>query len=180
MSTKAKRRFKIIIITILALVGIYIVWSPLSLTKISDRSNPYTPNKDLKTEKKEETTGMSAEDIRTYSVKKTAKLLTFTVKNDLSKGEANCIGYAQMCAGISNYAFKTNGLKASAKPVVGYVMFYGINLCDVLKWFMPSKRWENFVKDHDFVEYHIDGETIYCDASAYDLLWKDCKTYKKW
>lgn len=29
---------------------------------------------------------------------------------------------------------------------------------------------------HDFVEYHIDGQTIYCDASAYDLIFKECKT----
>lgn len=176
MSSKAKKRIRTFVCTLLVLIGIYIVWSPLSLTKISDRPNPYAPDKNLKTEIKEETSGMTAEEIRSYSVKKTAKSLSFTISNDLSKGEANCIGYAQMCASISNYAFKVNGIKASAKPVVGYVMFYGINLCDVLKWCMPNKRWENFVKDHDFVEYDIDGETIYCDASAYDLLYKDCKT----
>lgn len=151
---------------------------PLTLTKISDRSNPYYPERALQSEIKEDTEGMCAEDIRNYSVKKTAKILSFTVKNNLSKGEANCVGYAQMCAGISNYAFRTNNVTASAKPVVGYVMFCGINLCNVLKWCMPSKRWENFVKDHDFVEYHIDGQTIYCDASAYDLIYKDCKTTK--
>lgn len=119
---------------------------------------------------------MSAEEIRNYSVRKTAGILSFTIKNDLSKREANCVGYAQMCAGISNYAFGANGINASAKPVVGYVMLCGLNLCDVLKWCMPTKRWENFVKDHDFVEYHIDGQTIYCDASAYDLIFRDCKT----
>lgn len=151
---------------------------PLTLTKISDRPNPYYPDRTLQSEIKEDTEGMCAEDIRIYSVKKTAKILSFTVKNNLSKGEANCVGYAQMCASISNCAFRTNNINASAKPVVGYVMFYGVNLCNVLKWCMPSKRWENFVKDHDFVEYHIDGQTIYCDASAYDLIYKDCKTTK--
>ena len=30
----------------------------------------------------------------------------------------------------------------------------------------------------DFVEYHIDGKIIYCDASTYDLLCKDLKTIK--
>ena len=44
---------------------------------------------------------------------------------------------------------------------------------------MPNKRSENFVKDHDFVEFQINGQTIYADASAYDLIWKDCKTVKR-
>ena len=175
---KNKKRLKVTVCTILILIVIYIVWSPLSLTKISDRGNPYSPDSALKEEIKNETEGMSAEEIRNYSVKKTAKRLSFTVKNNLSMGEGNCVGYAQMCAGISNYAFRVNGIKASAKPVVGYVMFYGINLCDVLKWCMPSKRWENFVKDHDFVEYHIYGRTIYADANLYDIFWKDCETIK--
>lgn len=121
---------------------------------------------------------MNAEEIRSYSLKKTCSLLSFSVRNDLSDGKANCIGYAQMCASIFNYACRSNGLNSKAKPVVGYVMLYGINLCDVLKWCMPTKRWENFVKDHDFVEFNIDGQVIYADASAYDILWQDCKTSK--
>lgn len=177
MNRKTKHRLFRVSLVIIALVIFYLVL-PLTLTKIGDRANPYYPDRTLQSEIKDETEGMSAEEIRNYSIKKTAKFLSFTVKNNLSEGEANCIGYAQMCAGISNYAFRVNGINASAKPVVGYVMFCGINLCDVLKWCMPSKRWENFVKDHDFVEYHIDGQTIYCDASAYDLIYKDCKTTK--
>lgn len=168
--TKCKLLFAIIVIVIVYLI------SSLTLLKIKDRPNPYYPDRTFRTEIKEETEGMSAEEIRNYCVKKTAKKLSFTVKNDLSKGEANCVGYAQMCASISNCAFRQNGINASAKPVVGYVMCCGVNLCNVLKWCMPSKRWENFVKDHDFVEYHIDGQTLYCDASAYDLLFNDCKT----
>lgn len=178
MNQKNKKKLKVTVCTILILILIYIAWSPLSLTKIGDRTNPYLPDAALKEDIKAETASMSAEEIRLYSIRKTAKLLSFTTKNNLLKGEANCVGYAQMCAGISNYAFRVNGINASAEPVVGYVMFYGINLCDVLKWCMPSKRWENFVKDHDFVEYHIDGQTLYCDASAYDLLFKDCITKK--
>ncbi|MCQ2257448.1 MAG: hypothetical protein MJZ41_05565 [Bacteroidaceae bacterium] len=170
------KKLKIIGFAILILIVIYVVWSPLTLTKFGDRTNPYHPDAALKEEIKAETAGMSAEEIRLYSIKKTAKRLSFTVKNNLANGKANCVGYAQMCAGISNYAFRTNGINASAKPVVGYVMFYGVNLCDILKWCMPNKRWKNFVKDHDFVEYHIDGKTIYADASLYDVFWKDCET----
>lgn len=177
MNRKTKRRLLYTSLTIVAIFAICLIL-PLTLTKINDRPNPYHPDRTLQSEIKEDTKGMSAEDIRNYSVKKTAKILSFTVKNNLPKGEANCVGYAQMCASISNYAFRANNINASAKPVVGYVLFCGVNLCNILKWCMPSKRWENFVKDHDFVEYHIDGQTIYCDASAYDLIYKDCKTVK--
>ena len=155
------------------------LWSPLSLTKIGDRVETYSLDKVLKTDIKEESSGLSTDEIRSYSIKKTAKLLSFSIKNNLSKGKANCVGYAQLCASICNYAFQINGIKAQAKPVVGYVMFYGINVCNVLKCCMPNKRSENFVKDHDFVEFQINGQTIYADASAYDLIWKDCKTVKR-
>lgn len=175
MNRQTKHKLFRALLVIIVLAILYLLL-PLTLTKINDRANPYYPDRTLQSEIKDETGGMSAEEIRNYSVKKTAKNLSFTVKNNLSKGEANCVGYAQMCAGISNYAFRTNGINASAKPVVGYVMFYGVNLCDILKWCMPNKRWKNFVKDHDFVEYHIDGKTIYADASLYDVFWKDCET----
>ena len=177
MNRRTKRSLISTLIPIIVMVIVYLML-PLTLTKINDRSNPYYPASPLQSEIREDTQGMSAEEIRKYSVRKTTKILSFTVKNNLSKGEANCVGYAQMCASISNYAFRANNVNASAKPVVGYVMLCGVNLCNVLKWCMPSKRWENFVKDHDFVEYHIEGQTIYCDASAYDLICKDCKTIK--
>lgn len=177
MNKRRNRKLLYALCGIVTIVIFYVIM-PLTLVKTSDRPNPYHPDQALLSAIKEDTKGMSAEEIRNYSVKKTAKMLSFTVKNNLSKGEANCIGYAQMCAGISNYAFRVNGIKASAKPVVGYVMCCGVNLCNVLKWCMLSERWENFVKDHDFVEYHIDGQTIYSDASAYDLIYRDCKTTK--
>lgn len=169
------KKIKIFFLTIFAISCIG--WFNISLSKISDRSSNYIPNNSLKEEIKIETKELSPEEIRKYSIKKTANILSFAVKNDLCNGEANCVGYAQMCAGISNYAFRTHGYNSSAKPVVGYVKLFGVNLCYILKWCMPTKRWENFVKDHDFVEFNnIDGSTIYCDASAYDLIWNDCKT----
>jgi len=161
MNKKIKRSLSCLLFTITAIIVVYLIL-PLTLTKIANRPNPYYPDKALRSEIREETKEMSAEEIRNYSVKKTAGNLSFTVSNNLPKGKANCVGYAQMCASISNYAFRVNGINASAKPVVGYVFCCGINLCNILKWFMPSKRWENFVKDHDFVEYHMDGQTIYC------------------
>lgn len=169
---------KITILLFSIILFAYIGWLNISLSKISDRIPNYYPNKSLKEEILLETKGLSSEEIRKYSIKKTAKILSFTVKNNLDNGNANCVGYAQMCAGISNYSFRINGYNSYAKPVVGYVKLLGVNLCNVLKCCMPTKRWENFVKDHDFVEYHIDGQTIFCDASAYDLIFNDCMTIK--
>ena len=154
------RNKKIFLFLLAIIVIVCISWLNISLLKISDRTSNYLPSKSLKEEIKIETKGLSQEEIR----------------NDISNGKANCVGYAQMCAGISNYAFRINGYNSSAKPVVGYVKLLGVNLCNILKLCMPTKRWENFVKDHDFVEYHIDGDIIYCDASTYDLIMNDCKT----
>lgn len=50
----------------------------------------------------------------------------------------NCVCYAQMYAGICNYAYKVNDLYCHAKPVVGYVSLCGINLCMILKSLMPN------------------------------------------
>lgn len=170
------RNKKIFLFLLVIIVIVCISWLNISLLKISDRTSNYLPSKSLKEEIKIETKGLSQEEIRKYSIKKTASILSFTIKNDISNGKANCVGYAQMCAGISNYAFRINGYNSFAKPVVGYVKLLGVNLCNILKLCMPTKRWENFVKDHDFVEYHIDGDIIYCDASTYDLIMNDCKT----
>jgi len=178
MNNKIKNRIKYLTILLFVLLAIFILWTPLSLQKVSNRPISYTPDKQLKAEIKMETLDMSAEEIYNYSIRKTAKLLSYSTKNNLAEGKANCCGYAQMCAGISNYAFKTNSLNSSAKPVVGYVMFCNINVCDILKACMPNNRWKNFVKDHDFVEFHIGEMSFYADANAYDFLWKDLKTIK--
>ena len=50
---------------------------------------------------------------------------------------------------------------------MGYVTFYGINLCDVLKALAPQEV-KNYVKDHDFVELELDDKVVFFDASLYD------------
>ena len=45
-----------------------------------------------------------------YSMRLTADLLSFTEKNDLDNGKANCVGYAVLCSRICNYAFQVNGM----------------------------------------------------------------------
>ncbi|MBR3673289.1 MAG: hypothetical protein IKN65_03205 [Clostridia bacterium] len=107
----------------------------------------------------------------------TARYLTFSKHNNLQKGEANCVGYAQLCAAIMNELFRRNKLyDCSAKPVVGYATFYRLNLCRILERFAP-KKWKNFFKNHDFVEFRIDNTpSHYYDPTIYDLMNCHCET----
>lgn len=112
-----------------------------------------------------------------FSLIFTAKQLTFAEKNNLGENEANCVGYAHVCSSICNYALVHHGYTPSAKPVVGYVSFCGINLCPILQRIVPMK-YKNFVKNHDFVELNTDSYCIYFDASLYDYH-LNCITKRK-
>lgn len=90
--------------------------------------------------------------------------LSFTAENDIKNGKANCVGYAQLTSATINYAFKIKNLPYKAKPVVGKVYLFGINLNNVAQKILPQK-YRQFFKDHDFVE--IDLEDI--DTSLQDL-----------
>lgn len=104
-----------------------------------------------------------------YSVKLTAKLLTFSATQgklgNNKKSKANCVGYARLCVSICNYGFRQNHIQAKAKPVVGYVYLWNINLCKLISH-NTSGRLSLFTKDHDFVD--IDGKFV--DPCIYDIL----------
>jgi hypothetical protein len=169
---------KLIIFAIIAVI-LYVGTASFSLIKTGERSTvSYPLSKELKERIVNETHELDEIDILNYSLELTDELLEFDETNNIKEGKANCVGYALLCANIMNYGLKVNNLEGTCKPVVGYVKLLGVNLCNVLKCCMPTKRWENFVKDHDFVEYHIDAQTIFCDASAYDLIFNDCMTIK--
>lgn len=170
-----KRKKKIILFS-LVFVFFWGAWASISLRKLKDRSVNYELTSDLKNDIQKETKGFTCHEIYKYSLTKTSEILSFSSTNNLRNGKANCVGYAQMCASVANYSFAVNQHKCKAKPVVGYVMLWGVNLCNVLICFMPSEKWKNFVKDHDFVEFSGDGDSFYADASFYDLFFNDCKT----
>ena len=91
-----------------------------------------------------------------------ATKLSFAQKNDIPNHKANCVGYARYAADVINYAFKVKHINDHAKPVVGHVISFGINLNKIAPLLVP-KKYKNFVKNHDFVEtnnYYIDP-TIY-------------------
>jgi hypothetical protein len=147
----------------------------MGLVKTNNRPNPGNSlSKQIKSKISDECKSSNPEDCLKYSLQLTSDLLSFTEKNDIENGKANCVGYAILCSRICNYSFEMNKLKYHAKPVVGYVTLYGINICNILKSLAPQK-WKKFVKDHDFVELELEDKTIFFDASLYDY-YLDCTT----
>lgn len=154
----------------IAVMIVVVMLMPISFVKTSDRgvTHDYFPE-ELKGRIKSETAGYSDEEIVKYSLDLTAELLRFTRVNALKDGKANCVGYAQLCSNICNYAFAACHSKARTKPVVGTIEICGVDVCKVAYALAPAKD-KNFVKDHDFVEYrHRDGTTSFFDPSIYDV-----------
>ena len=151
------------------------VLNGFGLVKTSNRPNAdYPLSKQIKEKIQTEGMGLTPEECVKFSLKLTSNNLRFTEKNSIANGKANCVGYAIMCSSICNYALQINNLNCKSRPVVGYVTFYGINLCNVLKALAPQE-WKNFVKDHDFVELELNDSIVFFDASLYDY-YIDCTT----
>lgn len=163
-------------ITLFVILVLLRLFFSFELVKIADRGSKASPlSADIRTEITDDTRGMTEEEIISYSTKRTARMLRYTKKNDMGAGKANCIGYAQLCAAICQQGFIANGIKGSAKPVVGDVRKFGFSMCKLLTYLVPSS-WEGFVKDHDFVEVQLPDKTIYYDACLYDYTFNNCKT----
>ncbi len=94
--------------------------------------------------------------------------LSFTAKNDIQNGKANCVGYAQLTSTLINHAFQIKNLSYHAKPVVGKVYLFGIDLNNISQKILPPKH-RPFFKDHDFVEIDLGNKTVYIDSSLQDL-----------
>ena len=94
--------------------------------------------------------------------------LNFFAVNSISEGKANCIGYAQLTSALINYAFKIKRLPYKAKPVVGKVYLFGVDLNGIAQRILPEKH-RPFFKDHDFVEVKLDNEIMVIDSSLQDL-----------
>lgn len=117
--------------------------------------------KDLKNEK----------EFFNYAIKRTNKKLHFTKKNNLKKGEANCIGYSALSKQYLEYALKINGRKNITYHYVGLVNSCGMNLNNILVALMPSQKMKAFVKDHDFLGMKLEtGELLLASPSLKDIF----------
>ena len=176
-----KKTIKIGLLAIGTLVLLYYVFiTPLKLVKTADRHYPEYPlSKELKERIKSETKGRYDISAVEYSLSLTANLLDFSAQNDIENGAANCIGYTRLCAAICNYALQIHGYKERVTPVVGYIEWHGINLCDIAQTIVP-KKYRGFFKDHDFIELgYFKDEYIYVDPTIFDMTWNSCETIIK-
>ena len=107
-------------------------------------------------------------DIIKYCSSIVTDMLSFDRKNMIPNGKANCVGYAQLTSAIINYAFQVKKLPYKAKPIVGKVYLFGIDLNNVAQQILPQKH-RPFFKDHDFVEVDLGDKTAFIDSSLQDL-----------
>lgn len=144
--------------------------SSQTLVKHHDRTGSFELSESLKTEIRKETEECYTDPAYTdklmkYSLDKTAEILQFSKKNSIAEGRANCVGYARLCAAIFNYGCKLNGLKSYAKPVVGHIEIVGFDLNIAIQK-IATPEMKNFLKDHDFVEFHFIDEAGECGEYA--------------
>lgn len=162
--------FRIIIFFLVCLACIAFLITQIKLEKDSDRDIVGCP---LKSDLKECIIARcysldASHEIIGECSKLVCESLSFTAKNDIKNGKANCVGYAQLTSATINYAFKIKNLPYKAKPVVGKVYLFGINLNKVAQKILPQSH-RPFFKDHDFVEVNAGSEVIYVDASLQDI-----------
>lgn len=142
----------------------------LDLRKTSNRGwGDYHLTSNLKEQVVAKTKNLdNPEDIIEECCDITIDYLTFAQKNDIANKKANCVGYARLTSALLNHAFRINKLDNRAKPVVGTVHSFGVNLNNVAQSILPSS-WRPFFKDHDFVEISTGKGRIYVDTSLRDL-----------
>jgi hypothetical protein len=168
----------ILLFLVLSLIASISIVDSIYLVKSHDRAQTYTLPKEVKADLSE--IYISDElDLIKFSIKYTADHLKYSEKNELDKGKANCIGYAQYCAAVANLLMKNVKSGNKAKPVVGTLKLHKLNLCQFISTKMPNSKWRNFTKDHDFVEFQIGDDIIYADPSLYDYTGKEFRTWKK-
>ena len=169
-NTSKRAVVNIVLIIFFCLCIVLFLISQIRLHKERDRNiATYSLSMDLKEQIKEMCATIDTpKDIIRHSSNMTSKELSFTAKNNIQCGKANCVGYAQLTSAIINYAFQVKKLPYKAKPVVGKVYLFGLDLNNVAQKILPKKH-RPFFKDHDFVEVDLGDKTIYVDSSLQDL-----------
>ena len=167
---RKRKHIKLTLAILICVGSIIFLISQIKLEKCRDRSTtPCAITSDLKTSiEKICAHSDSPEKIIKECSELVCKELSFTAKNNIQCGKANCVGYAQLTSAIINYAFQVEKLHYKAKPVVGKVYLSGIDLNNVAQKILPKKH-RPFFKDHDFVEVDLGDRTVFIDSSLQDL-----------
>lgn len=169
--TLKRKVFRIIIFFLVCLACIAFLITQIKLEKYSDRDIVgCTLKSDLKEYIIARYDSLDApHEIIGECSKLVCESLSFTAKNDIKNGKANCVGYAQLTSATTHYAFQIKNLPYKAKPVVGKVYLFGIDLNNISQKILPLK-YRPFFKDHDFVEIDLGDKILYVDSTLHDLI----------
>lgn len=172
--------FIILGLILVVIIVLTTTFQGFELKKLSNR--PYTPyplDKELRERIKHDVTSMDdPHTVVRYSCILTSELLSFSQKNNITHGKANCVGYAQLSSSICNYAIYTLSIQMKdeslkqikARPVVGTVHYAGIDLNKISQYILPDK-YKPFFKDHDFMEIDFGNNDIkYVDSCLFDIF----------
>lgn len=167
------KKFLVVSVSVVVILAVFSL-PTVSLQKKDYRSyKPVELSQSHKDKIKDETVNLTEYKIIKYSNERTRELLKFgktcETFDDSKVTRMHCVGYARVCATICNYAFSVNNIKGSAKPVVGYVLWNNKNLNRFSK--MLPEEYQDFFKDHDFVEVKYENRTIYVDPTL-DLIYE--------
>lgn len=163
--------FKRIVCLIIIVVCVWFVFVySLDLHKTSNRDwSDYHLTPELKELIETKTNNLEdPKDIIDVCCDVSTDYLSFAHSNQIDNKKANCIGYARLTSALLNHAFRKKNIAYKAKPIVGTVHSFGVNLNNVSQYILPSS-WRPFFKDHDFVEINTGKERIYVDTSLSDL-----------
>lgn len=169
--TMLKRKIiRVILVLLICICGGLFLVSQIKINKDSDRNIiNCTLSSDLKNQVAEISNNSDTpQDIIKKCSNLACETLSCTAKNDIQNGKANCIGYAQLTSTLINHAFQIRDLSYHAKPVVGKVYLFGIDLNNISQKILPLK-YRPFFKDHDFVEVDLGNKIVFIDTSLQDL-----------
>ena len=129
----------IIVATICIVLCLSFIYS-LNLTKESDRAwGDHSLTVDLKALVEKRITDLEKmEDIIEACCDVATDYLSFVKANDIANRKANCVGYARLTSAFLNHAFRKKNMTYKAKPVVGTVHSFGVNLNNVAQSTLPS------------------------------------------
>lgn len=156
---------------------IMLLCSSFTLVKSYYIESSYNIPKDIKNKIEIETKGMEEIEIARYCIKLTSQMLDFSETNNIDNKKANCVGYSKVCASLCNYAYNVNNMKIKVRHVRGKVLYYNLDVCNILKQVVPNK-YKDFVKNHDFIELDIKSKYIYLDPTFYDIIGYNNMTIK--
>lgn len=156
---------------------IMLLCSSFTLVKSYYIESSYNIPEDIKNKIEIETKGMEEIEIAKYCIKLTSQMLDFSEINNIDNKKANCVGYSKVCTSLCNYAYNVNNMKIKVRHVRGKVLYYNLDVCNILKQVVPNK-YKNFVKNHDFIELDIKSKYIYLDPTFYDIIGYNNMTIK--